>query len=91
MTNLIASLQAHLKTVVVVCFVLLGLIAGSSLLVDTHHAHTWVEQNLPFFWSFFGFCAAAVIIGVARWLGRSGIQAPTDFYDSKNSTPCEED
>ena len=91
MTNLIASLQAHLKTVVVVCFVLLGLIAGSSLLVDTHHAHTWVEQNLPFFWSFFGFCAAAVIIGVARWLGRSGIQASTDFYDDPNSTPCEEE
>ncbi len=91
MTNLIASLQAHLKTVVVVCFVLLGLIAGSSLLVDTHHAHTWVEQNLPFFWSFFGFCAAAVIIGVARWLGRSGIQASTNFYDGPNSSPCEEE
>ena len=89
MTHFIASLQAHRKTVVAVCLILLGLIAGSTLLVDTHHAHTWVEQHLPFFWSFFGFAAAAVIIGVARWFGRSGIQAPTDFYDS--STPCEED
>ena len=91
MTNLIASLQAHLKTVVVVCFVLLGLIAGSSLLVDTHHAHTWAEQHVPFFWSFFGFAAAAVIIGVARWFGRSGIQAPTDFYDCSTSITCEEE
>ena len=91
MTNLIASLQAHLKTVVVVCFVLLGLIAGSTLLVDTHHAHTWAEQHVPFFWSFFGFCAAAVIIGVARWFGRSGIQAPSDFYACPTSTPCEEE
>jgi len=91
MTNLIASLQAHLRTVVVLCFVLLGLVAGSSLLIDTHHAHTWVEQHVPFFWSFFGFGAAAVIIGVARWFGRSGIQAPTDFYARPTSTPCEED
>lgn len=91
MTNLIASLQAHLKTVVVVCFVLLGLVAGSALLVDTHHAHTWVEQHMPFFWSFFGFCAAAVIIGVARWLGRSGIQVSIDYYDCPNSTTCEEE
>ena len=91
MTNLIASLQAHLRTVVVLCFVLLGLVAGSSLLIDTHHAHTWAEQHVPFFWSFFGFGAAAVIIGVARWFGRSGIQAPTDFYARPTSTPCEED
>lgn len=91
MTNLIAYLQAHLKTVVVVCFVLLGLIAGSTLLVDTHHAHTWAEQNVPFFWSFFGFCAAAVIIGLARWLGCSGIQASTDFHEGPNSNPCEEE
>jgi len=91
MTNLIASLQAHLKTVIVVCFVLLAVIAGSSLTVDTHHAHTWAEQHVPFFWSFFGFAAAAVIIGVARWFGRSGIQAPIDFYDCSTSKSCEED
>jgi len=91
MTNLIAYLQAHLKTVVTVCLVLLAVIAGSTLLVDTHHAHTWAEQHVPFFWSFFGFAAAAVIIGVARWFGRSGIQAPTDFYTSPTSTPCEEE
>ncbi len=91
MTNLITYLQAHLKTVMAVCLVLLVVIAGSSFMVDTHHAHTWVEQHVPLFWSFFGFCAAAVIIGVARWFGRSGIQAPTDFYSSSASTPCEED
>lgn len=91
MTNLIEYLRTHLKTVVAVCFALLAIIAGSTLLVDTSHAHTWVEQHVPFFWSFFGFCAAAVIIGVARWLGRSGIQAPTDFYDCSTSTTCEEE
>ena len=91
MTNLIAYLQTHQKTVVPVCWVLLAVIAGSTLLVDTHNAHTWAEQHVPFFWSFFGFAAAAVIIGVARWFGRSGIQASPDFYTCPTSTPCEEE
>ena len=91
MTNLIAFLQTRVKTVVAVCYVLLAAIAASTLLVDTHHAHTWAEQHVPFFWSFFGFAAAAVIIGVARWFGRSGIQAPPDFYTRSTSTPCEEE
>jgi hypothetical protein len=91
MTNLITSLLAHLKMVVAVCFVLLALIAGSTLLLDTSHAHTWAEKHLPFFWSFFGFAAAAIIIGVTRWLGGSGIQAPPDFYACSTSTPCEEE
>ena len=91
MTTLIKYLQAHLKLVITLCFVVLAVIAGSSLLIDAHHAHTWVEQHVPFFWSLFGFAAAAVIVGVARWFGRSGIQAPTDFYDRSHSTTCEEE
>jgi hypothetical protein len=91
MTAFFAYLQAHPRIVVTVCTVLLTLVAGSSLLIDSHHAHTWAEQHVPFFWSMFGFAAAAVIIGVTRLLGRSGIQAPTDFYTCSNSTPCEEE
>lgn len=91
MTSLIAYLQEHLRTVVAVCYVLLAVIAGSTFLIDTHHAHTWVEQHIPFFWSFFGFAAAAVIIGTARWFGRSGIQAPADFYACPTSSSCEEE
>jgi predicted tellurium resistance membrane protein TerC len=86
MIALIEYLQARLKTVVMVCCVLLAVIAVGSTLVDTHHAHTWVEHHIPGFWSLFGFVAAAVIIGVARWFGRSGIQAPTDFYTRTQSS-----
>lgn len=91
MTNRIASLQARLKTVVALCFTALGVIAVSSLLVDTQHAHSWVEQHVPFFWSFFGFAAASAIIGIARWLGRSGIQAPVDMYDRSLTRICEDE
>ncbi|MCL1980016.1 MAG: hypothetical protein FWG62_02945 [Proteobacteria bacterium] len=90
MRSLIAYLQARLKTVVTLCFALLAVIAVASLLVDTQHAHTWVEQHLPFFWSLFGFAATALIIGVARWFGRSGIQAPAEVYD-RTLLPCEEE
>ncbi len=86
MIAVIKYLQARLKAVVVVCYVVLAVIAASSNLVDTHHAHTWVEQHVPCFWSLFGFAAAAVIIGAARWFGRSGIQAPTDFYTRSQSS-----
>ncbi|MDR2550110.1 MAG: hypothetical protein LBD10_07935 [Desulfobulbus sp.] len=90
MTTLIAYLQARLKTVVTVCLVLLAAIAVASLLVDTQHAHSWAERRVPFFWSLFGFAAAALIIGVARWFGRSGIQARVDVYD-RTLLPCEEE
>lgn len=91
MTAFIEYLRGHLQTVVVVCYVVLAVIAGSSLLIDTHHAHTWAEQHVPFFWSLFGFAAATTIIGAARWLGQSGIQAHPDVYACSHSTPCEEE
>jgi len=90
MTTLIAYLQARMKTVATVCFALLAVIAATSLLVDTQHAHSWAERRVPFFWSLFGFAAASLIIGAARWFGRSGIQAPADVYD-RTLLPCVEE
>ena len=70
MIKLIEYLQARMKTVVMVCIVLLICIAAFAAAVDKHHAHTWVEQNIPFFWSIFGFCAAAALIGLPAGLVR---------------------
>ncbi len=58
---------------------------------DAHHAHTWAEQHVPFFWSLFGFAAASAIIGLSRWFGRSGIQAPADIYDRSLTRICEDE
>ena len=91
MSDLVALLQGHQKTAKAICWVVLGVVAGSSLLVDTHHAHTWVERHVPFFWSFFGFGAAAAIIGIARWFGGSGIQVRPDFYGCADAKACEEE
>ena len=62
MTHLIAFLQANEKSVRAVCWALLAVFAGATLFVDNHHAHTWVERHVPFFWSFFGFGAAALTL-----------------------------
>lgn len=87
MIKLIDYLQQRMKLVIGACYLALALIAAFAAIVDKHHAHTWVEQNIPMYWSLFGFVAAAVIIGIAYWYGRSGIQARTNYYDC----PCKDD
>jgi len=58
-----------------------AIVIWSLAAVDTHHAHTWVEQHIPAFWAIFGFLAASVLIFIAGWLGKSGIQTREDYYD----------
>ena len=88
MNKLIDSLRERLPLVIKTCYGLLVLVLAYSLTVDTSHAHTWVEKHIPFFWSFFGFGAAAVIIGFARWYGHSGIMTRPDYYDQDAECHC---
>lgn len=88
MNKLIDFLRDRLQTVIKTCYGLLAITMAYSLYVDTSHAHTWVEQNIPFFWSLFGFAAAAIIIGAAYWFGHSGIMVRKDFYDENNKSHC---
>lgn len=53
-----------------------------SLTVDLHHAHTWAEQHIPFFWGLFGIISTVVIIFFSRWYGRGGIKTREDYYDN---------
>ena len=95
MIRLIEYLQDHLRVVVWTCYGLLATLVVGSFWVDRSHAHTWPEHHIPFFWSMFGFAAAAAIIGIARWLGRSGIQARENYYDCpfrpKDCSPADDD
>lgn len=81
MNKLIDSLRERIKTVIGTCYGILALVMAHSLYVDKSHAHSWAEQHIPFFWSIFGFAAAAAIIGFARWYGHSGIMTRPDYYD----------
>jgi uncharacterized membrane protein len=46
-----------------------AIVIWSLAAVDTHHAHTWVEQHIPAFWAIFGFVAA---VGVFFFYGLGG-------------------
>ena len=85
---IIDYLRDRLDTVIKTCYGILAIVLAFSLYVDTSHAHTWVEKNVPFFWSLFGFAAAAIIIGAAYWYGHSGIMARNDYYENDNKTCC---
>jgi len=82
MKQLIEYLQARLKIVIWTCYFLLAGVVILASFVDRGHAHTMVERTIPFFWSVFGFIAAVIIIGVARWYGHSGIMTREDYYDT---------
>ena len=81
MNNLIEYLRERIRTAIGTCYLVLALVLAYSLYVDKGHAHTWVEQHIPFFWSLFGFGAAAVIIGFVYWFGHSGIMVREDYYE----------
>ncbi|NQS72225.1 MAG: hypothetical protein HQQ73_08745 [Desulfobulbaceae bacterium] len=56
-------------------------IAILSLVVENHHPHSWLEAHLPFFWSFFAFFAAIIIICLSKWLAKAGLEAKPGCYD----------
>lgn len=58
-----------------------AIVIWSLAVVDTHHAHTWVEQHIPAFWAIFGLLAASVLIFIAGRLGKCGVQTREDYYD----------
>jgi hypothetical protein len=87
--KLIDFLRDRLKLVIWFCYAGLALlVAWDIFLLDKHHAHTWVEQHIPGWWSLFGLAACVVIILVSKWLGhchwfggKFTIMAPEDYYD----------
>jgi hypothetical protein len=79
----IEYLRRHLKTVVRLCLVALALLIIADALpfvVDKEHAHTRWEQ-LPGFWSVFGFIGCILIIFLSKALGHAGIMKREDYYD----------
>ena len=71
-------------------YVVLGVIALLSLKVENLHPHSWLEAHLPFFWSFFAFFSAVVIICLSKWLAKAGLEGKDASYDQPIA-PAEED
>jgi drug/metabolite transporter (DMT)-like permease len=80
---LIDFLRNRLKTVVWVCYLVLGLLVvldAMPAVVDKHHAHTAAE-HLPGFWSIFGLVGCLLLVVISKFYGRLGIAAREDYYD----------
>lgn len=83
LVQLIEFLRKRLKTVIRICYVVLGLLVvldALPFIVDKHHAHTKPE-HLPGFWSVFGFVACTLIVFLSKWYGHAGIMTREDYYD----------
>jgi hypothetical protein len=88
LAKLIEFLRDRLKTVVLVCYVVLGVVVlldAIPAVVDKEHAHTSIE-HWPGFWAIFGFVACVGIIIASKWFGHAGIMVREDYYE-EGSTP----
>jgi len=90
LVKLIEFLRNRLKTVVWACLLVLGLLVlVDGLFVSKEHVHTAAEQ-LPGFWSLFGFVGCALIVILSKWYGHSGIMTREDYYDAPAASPAPE-
>ena len=96
LVQLIEFLRKRLKAVVWICYGVLGLLVVLDIVrhfttphpeaVEEHVAGFWgalygVAENVPGFWSVFGFVACVLIIILSKWYGHAGIMQREDYYD----------
>ena len=81
MIRLIEFLQERASIVRFCLYLTAAIVLIWSLTLDHSHAHTWVEQHIPGFWSIFGFVSCVILVFVSAWLGRAGLAQEEDYYD----------
>jgi hypothetical protein len=52
----------------------------SLIVIDRHHAHSWLEK-IPLFWSLFAIISALALVILAQAWGKTGIETSEDYYD----------
>lgn len=81
MIKLIDYIKAHPQGAKWSGLLLVGIILVWSIAgVDNHHAHTWAEKYIPWFWSLFALASAATLIFVAKQASKN-TEASEDYYD----------
>jgi len=81
MIQLIEYIKRHAQgakffAILTVAIIMVWSVAG----VDNHHAHTWAEKHIPWFWTFFGLLSALVLIFFAKLVSKN-VEASEDYYD----------
>ena len=68
------------KTMKKIAYVVLIFIIVMDFFIPRHEIHFFGDE-IPGFWSIFGFIACILIILISKWIGRLGITQDENYYN----------
>ena len=68
------------KTMKIIAYAVLIFIIVIDFFIPRHEIHFYGDE-IPGFWSIFGFIACILIILISKWMGRLGIMQDENYYN----------
>ena len=68
------------KAVKKIAYIALILIIVTDFFIPRHEIH-FIGDQIPGFWSLFGFAACVMIILISKWIGHLGIMQDENYYN----------
>ena len=68
------------KAVKKIAYIVLILIIVTDFFIPRHEIH-FIGDQIPGFWSLFGFVACILIILISKWIGHLGVMQDENYYD----------
>ena len=68
------------KAVKKIAYIALILIIVTDFFITRHEIH-FIGDQIPGFWSLFGFVACIMIILISKWIGHLGIMQDENYYN----------
>ena len=68
------------KAVKKIAYIALILIIVTDFFIPRHEIH-FIGDQIPGFWSLFGFVACILIILISKWIGHLGIMQDENYYN----------
>ena len=68
------------KVVKKIAYIALILIIVTDFFIPRHEIH-FIGDQIPGFWSLFGFVACVMIILISKWIGHLGIMQYENYYN----------
>ena len=68
------------KGVKKIAYIVLILVIITDFFIPRHEIH-FIGDQIPGFWSLFGFVACVMIILISKWIGHLGIMQDENYYN----------
>ena len=68
------------KTAKKIAYLILVLLIVVDFVIPRHEIHFFGDE-IPGFWSLFGFIACVLIVIVSKWIGHMGLMQNENYYD----------